>query len=237
MQKALINLVKNKDVILVGNSVEILQYDNGELIDSYDTVVRFGKGFPTPPIEHAIGKRTDIWQTGILRRHMFMKFSDAQVRLFNRSRIYLDKEIKENKLPNFPYVNMYSDQELDQIYKEFNFTDPRLHSPRPSQGFISLLFFTRKIPTYKSLTLIGFDFFAKTYSSKVGSGRPHSWHKPRLDTPIETDNPHTGITIERDYALQLEKEGKIKWIKLSDFKEEDLPVPDFAKDINRHSHN
>ena len=57
------------------------------------------------------------------------------------------------------------------------------------------------------------------------------------DTPIETDNPHTGITIERDYALQLEKEGKIKWIKLSDFKEEDLPVPDFAKDINRHSHN
>jgi hypothetical protein len=57
MQKDLINLVENKDVILVGNSVEILQYNNGELIDSYDTVVRFGKGFPTPPIEHAIGCR------------------------------------------------------------------------------------------------------------------------------------------------------------------------------------
>ena len=39
MQKDLINLVENKDVILVGNSVEILQYNNGELIDSYDTVV------------------------------------------------------------------------------------------------------------------------------------------------------------------------------------------------------
>ena len=236
MKKNLINLTENKDVILVGNSVEILHYNNGPLIDSYDTVVRFGKGFPTPSIEHAIGKRTDIWQTGILRRHMVNKFPDAQVSLFNRSRIYLDKEILKEKLPNYTTINMYTDVELYKIYEEFGFTDPGKYSPRPSQGFIALLFFTRKIPTYKSLTLIGFDFFAKRYEDKVGSGRPYSWHKPLLETPKEGDNPHL-VSTERNHALQLEREGKIKWIKLSDFKEEDLSIPSFAQDINRHSHN
>tara|TARA_R110001592_G_scaffold132485_2_gene347119 strand:+ start:18344 stop:19057 length:714 start_codon:yes stop_codon:yes gene_type:complete len=237
MKKQLTSLVKDKNVILVGNSVEILHYNNGKLIDSYDTVVRFGKGFPNSILEHAIGKRTDIWQTGILRRKMHTKFPDAKVKLFNRSRIYLDAGIKKHKLPEYACVNMFSDSQLENIFKEFNFTDPNKYAPRPSQGFIALLFFTRKLPIYKSLTLIGFDFFAKTYTDKVGSGRPYSWHKPRLDTKFEKDNPHTGITTERDHALSLEKEGKINWIKLSDFTEEDLSIPEFAKKINRHSHN
>lgn len=44
-------------VILVGNSVEMLQYENGQYIDSFDTIVRFGKGIPTNENFVSIGKK------------------------------------------------------------------------------------------------------------------------------------------------------------------------------------
>ena len=63
----LIRELENKNVILVGNSVEILQFEHGDWIDSHDVVVRFGKGLPTEDKYKSIGSRTDIWVSGYLR--------------------------------------------------------------------------------------------------------------------------------------------------------------------------
>ena len=67
MEETLHNLTNNKSIILVGNSVEILQHQLADYIESFDTVVRFGNGIPDATNWDSIGKRTDIWVTGYLR--------------------------------------------------------------------------------------------------------------------------------------------------------------------------
>ena len=66
MVKNLQKLTEGKRIILVGNSVEILQYEYGDYIESFDTVVRFGRGAPYD-YTTSLGSRTDIWVTGLLR--------------------------------------------------------------------------------------------------------------------------------------------------------------------------
>ena len=41
MEQNLRRLTENKSIILVGNSVEMLQHDLADYIESFDTVVRF----------------------------------------------------------------------------------------------------------------------------------------------------------------------------------------------------
>ena len=52
--------LKNKNVVLVGNSVEILNYKKADFIESHDVIIRMGRGIPRPRHYEAIGKRTDI---------------------------------------------------------------------------------------------------------------------------------------------------------------------------------
>ena len=44
--ETVLELLKNKNIVLVGNSVEILNYEKGEFIDSHDIVIRMGRGVP-----------------------------------------------------------------------------------------------------------------------------------------------------------------------------------------------
>jgi Glycosyltransferase family 29 (sialyltransferase) len=48
-----------RSVAIVGNAATILEFDNGELIDSHDMVVRFNRA-QTAGIEDKIGRRTDL---------------------------------------------------------------------------------------------------------------------------------------------------------------------------------
>jgi hypothetical protein len=48
-----------RSVAIVGNAATILEFDNGELIDSHDMVVRFNRA-QTTGIEDKIGRRTDV---------------------------------------------------------------------------------------------------------------------------------------------------------------------------------
>ena len=52
----------DKKVIVVGNSPSILEKDYGEIIDSYDVVIRVNRCI-TKGYEKNIGKRIDIWAT------------------------------------------------------------------------------------------------------------------------------------------------------------------------------
>ena len=55
----LVNILKNKSVILVGSHPSILNYKFGHIIDSFDVVIRFNCAH-THNIEEYIGSRTDI---------------------------------------------------------------------------------------------------------------------------------------------------------------------------------
>ena len=235
----------NKNLILVGNSVEILNYEKGEFIDSHDIVIRMGRGIPNPGgLEDnvkAIGSKVDVWCTGFLRENMIIMphIKKVPIILLNRTRMYMKNPREGWHLKDF--YTMFTDEELLEIYDEFKYVDTQSKKGmsegdaldaeikeiknktepnygRPSNGFITLLWLIRKANNWNSLTLIGFDFFAKYYPVKVGKARPQSWHLPYNK---HTATPHRGL-IEREYALDLNRDGVINWIILSDLREEVL---------------
>ena len=61
-------LVKNKSVLFVGNSVEIMNHKLKKFIDGFDIVVKFGAAIQaTKEHQEHIGTRADIWITGQFR--------------------------------------------------------------------------------------------------------------------------------------------------------------------------
>ena len=134
MVKDLQRLTKDKRLILVGNSVEILQYQYGDYIESFDTIVRFGRGAPYD-YKTSLGSRTDIWVTGYLRvnaRHFF----DC-VTLFNRSRIHMNVA-PSTKLPkDFEYIDMFSDEEIMVQHSAREFVENEIFILEDFHDFIS----------------------------------------------------------------------------------------------------
>ena len=49
MVESIKELVKDKSIIFVGNSVEIMHYEHADFIDSHDIVVRFGRAMEATP--------------------------------------------------------------------------------------------------------------------------------------------------------------------------------------------
>ena len=217
--ETVLDLLKNKNIVLVGNSVEILNYEKGEFIDSHDIVIRMGRGVPFPRHYERIGKRTDIWCTGFLRAEQMMKRPELKEvpKLLNRTRINLNSARELGNGLDDEYHTMWSDEELLGLYEEFGYVNNETLG-RPSNGFIVLLWLIKKAWVWKSLTLIGFDFFAKKAPFKVGAAYPNSWHLPRNSVD---EIPHN-VPAEREYALEMSRNGVIKWEILSDLKSEIL---------------
>tara|TARA_B100001093_G_scaffold47758_1_gene40575 strand:- start:3887 stop:4546 length:660 start_codon:yes stop_codon:yes gene_type:complete len=218
MEETLHNLTNNKSIILVGNSVEILQHQLADYIESFDTVVRFGNGIPDATNWDSIGKRTDIWVTGYLRygkRKMFAK--DCAV-LFNRSRIHLGDDVDSRHQIDFKYVNMFSDKELMSLFKLCGSEVGKTVGARPSAGFIAIQYFLQKTK-FSSLTLVGFDFFSKALPIIAGTNNPYSWHIP-LNTV--TSNPHS--PKEKEIVVDLYERGVIDWKILTDLDESYLDL-------------
>jgi len=232
MVESIQRAVKNKRIVFVGNSVEIMKHKLGKTIDSYDIVVRFGRALlATTEQEESIGTKCDIWATGQFRAPCFNtaktkfkkgKFKNTKI-LLNRCRgnFRLKDWILENRLPeNFPsYTEMYSDEELVEVMSMFG-KNLFKQDLRPSAGFITLLWFINKIKTYKSIDLIGFDFFAKTVHipglrdkrGTLSMADPHSWHLPCY----VMDKSAHDKDMEQQYVSFLERRGEVKWHLISD---------------------
>lgn len=210
--EVILDILENKNIVLVGNSVEILNHQKGNHIDSFDVVIRMGKGYPRPHYNKFIGKKMDIWASGFLRAEAHMDRIEVP-KLLNRTRIDLNKPREVDG----EWVTMFSDEELFEIYDEFGYENNATLG-RPSNGFIVLLWLIKKAWVWKSLTLIGFDFFAKSAPFKVGEMHPNSWHLPRNTV---SEIPHN-VPAEKEYALEMSRNGIINWEILSDLKEEIL---------------
>jgi hypothetical protein len=214
-----LGLLENKNVILVGNSVEILNYNKGEFIDSHDVVIRMGKGLPRERHLLQLGAKVDLWSTGFLRASQLAERDNLKnvPKLLNRTRINLNSAKELDKALIGEFHTMFTDEELLAIYDEFGYVNNALLG-RPSNGFITLLWLIKKAWVWKSLTLVGFDFFAKHAPFKVGAAYPNSWHLPR-NTVDEI--PHN-VPAEKEYALEMARNGIIKWEILSDLEYEIL---------------
>lgn len=214
---------KDKNVILVGNSVEIMHHEYADFIDSHDIVVRFGKAINADETEQkSIGKKIDVWAVGSWRsniveknEHLYERVKNAAI-LFNRSRIHLTSKItKTPRIANS--VDMYSDEEITEVHNKLNIKDGDKDAHRLSIGLWTTMFFCDKVKNYKSLTLIGFDFFAKettvTRAKGLSDDRPTSWHLPISGTS-RVHNHEQESSIVKKYQEQ----GLLNWMIISDLK-------------------
>ena len=238
------DFVKDKSVLFVGNSVEIMEHNLAEFIDGFDIVVRFGRAISTNKRQQkCVGKKCDIWITGQFRAPEYHKnkenfetgkYKNTKI-LVNRCRgNFVLKEWKlEEHLPDMPYEFMYSDQEIIDLMKNrFNKDMIDTKEYRPSAGFISLIWFIEKVKTYKSLSLIGFDFFSKQTNVRPmdkrgfrSNCRPHSWHLPVyvLNRPAHDSN------MEKDYVKSLVDKKLIHWYILSDLEKGEIKYKGWMK--------
>ena len=213
MEQTLRDLTKNKSIVLVGNSVEMLQHDLGEYIDNFDTVVRFGNGVPDYTNFDSIGKRTDIWITGFLRYKKRKCFPKDCAVLFNRSRVHLGDDADERHDIGFKYVDMFSDKELVSIFNLVGAENHVAAGARPSAGFIAIQYFLQKT-NFSTLTLVGFDFFSKALPIVAGANNPYSWH-----IPVSTINSNPHSPKEKEIVSDLYDKGIIDWKILTNLNE------------------
>jgi hypothetical protein len=166
------------------------------------------------------------------------KYKDVKI-LVNRCRgnLQLKNWKFEEHLPKgMLYTQMYTDQEIIDIMKSFDKDILRCKDLRPSAGFLTILWFINKVKTYKSLDLIGFDFFAKSVQERgidkkgtISAANPHSWHLPVYMLPIGAHDKD----LEQQYISFLERRGLLKWNLLSDIKEGNVKYTGWMKGVRR----
>ena len=248
MVEGIQEFVKDKRILFVGNSAESIRYGLADFINKFDIVVRFGRAMSaTSEQEESIGKRCDIWVTGQFRAPIYNelrkefengRWKDTEI-LVNRCRgnLQLKNWVFEEHLPEgMPYTQMYSDKEIIDIMKAFDKDILGCRDLRPSAGFITILWFVNKIKTYKSLDLIGFDFFAKTVKERRGDKKgnfsqcdPHSWHLPVY---MKEQSAHD-MELEQQYVSFLERKGLLNWHVLSDLTESSIEYTGWMKGEKR----
>jgi hypothetical protein len=220
----LIGYCQNKRVLIVGNSVSLFSKPYGEFIDSFDVVVRLGKGYPWPEFKEHLGSKIDVWVLSILRANHYKDFKDAPYKVLNISQISVyDKEKTTTTVSKYFY------EEDFQIYKDYFLmgdlkrTRQLIKSAygnidvkqRASQGALTLAYFTNIIRSYKELHVIGFDFFEGKlqYELKGEVNEVSSFHLPVPSFKGSNSNPHAGLYVEghpdKQYILRLRDEGKI----------------------------
>lgn len=207
----------NKNIILVGNSVELLHHNFGEFIDSHDMVIRLGKGAKVDGHEKQLGRKLSVWATGFLREPMHKNkiFKDIPI-LLNRNRMSINIP-RKHKMKGKDVTEMFSDEEILAFDEEFGFD--RGPGQRLSNGLLTILYFTRKETSWKSFTIIGFDCFSKSLSFKVGEAKPFSWHMPANTVAW---HPHDGKK-ERNIILdESNKFENFNWVVLSDFTRQEI---------------
>lgn len=240
---------RDKRVVIVGNSVEMLNHDKGEFIDSFDKVIRLGKGIYTAGREVSLGSKQSVWATGDWRlKERWVAGSEEwwpEVRLvlFNRGRMRLMEKGRPavfdhlHKIPPNKITNMFTDDELRENHLRFGLTgwhkDWEKRTARLSNGMTTIMYMVEKVKTYKSLDLIGFDFFKKHTDHTGFSGDydpAHSWHKPTRhelwsNSKFEHDHDHK---IEKAYVKQAEADGKLKWNILTNLEDENIAEPKYC---------
>ena len=155
------------NVILVGNGSSIKDKENGVLIDSFDTVVRFNS-YKTEGYELYTGTKTDIWFT-VNRCHIkdINSFKDVYIHSWEKN---------ESKCELTKYIRKYANaKKIDH--------DLILSMPikAPSTGLIAIYYFIEK---YGSVIITGFDWWDREehhYGDKEVRG---TLHKPKEEHRI-----------------------------------------------------
>ncbi len=178
------NIVKNKNVLLVGNSSFILEQNKAEYIDSMEFVIRFNLA-PLHQHKHYanIGRKIDAW--------FFTMMSEEKCkRVYNSARIKPDHCIRHHSSPlPIGKNNYFIDTEIyrNKFKKQLNIDE------WPSSG-LCLVHYLIEYCSPKSLSLIGFDSF-KNHNFYTNASNAHLVHN---------------LDVEKTYINKLRSKNKIK---------------------------
>lgn len=191
-----------KSIIVIGNSIKMMQYDYGKLIDSYDVVVRLGKGLPDEPLYPLLGSKTSIWFSGMLRAGLYNKANCKWKILTPSTKAIYDRDIfipinkallSEDFQPYRHYFWSDSLEETANYWSTLGFNKDN----RPSQGIICCDFLARRVGV--SFDVLGFDFFTEVIN--VNGKDYTSWHLP-LKVGAVSDHAHSAV-IEKDVMKKM----------------------------------
>ena len=223
-ENRLIGYCQNKRVLIVGNSISLFNKPYGEFIDSFDVVVRMGKGYPWPEFKEHLGSKTDVWVLSILRANHYPDFKGTPFQVLNISQISVYDSKK-----NTTTISKHFYEEEFEIYKDYfvmgDIKKTRALiktaygtvdiNQRASQGALTLAYFTNIIRHYKELHVIGFDFFEGKVQYEMNGevNEVSSFHLPVPSLKGSNSNPHAGMLVEghpdKRYIQRLRDEGKI----------------------------
>ena len=145
LQKAL----RDQTIAVVGNGSNLLKARNGDLIENHDVVVRMNRGLPPPGLFPNLGSRTDLWSfSGMIN---IAALVDYHGRFGARWNLWLT----EYWGYAHPVVRRGVFVAPPESYRELR---SKLQTS-PSTGCLTLDFLIRTTK-FKSMTVLGFDFFA-----------------------------------------------------------------------------
>lgn len=232
----LIGYCQNKRVIIVGNSISMFNKPYGEFIDSFDVVVRMGKGYPWPEFQEHLGSKTDVWILSILRANHYKEFKETPYQILNISQMSIyDKNKTTTTISKYFYEDDF------ELYKDYflmgNASQTRGLikaaygkvdiNQRASQGALTLAYFTNTIRSYKELHVIGFDFFEGRLQYEINGevNEVSSFHLPVPSYKGTNSNPHANLLapehLDKKYILSLRDKKKIIFHEME--KVEDTP--------------
>ena len=166
------DLIKDKNVLLVGNSNTLLKKDNSELINSYEFVVRFNLSIQHYHKYSSLGTKCDAWIYA-------MSHTKRIIDVWNKSQAKPLHCIRygPEKMQIGPYKYFINSNLVKStLRKELEL--PK--SKHPTTGIATIWYFLNKTSA-KSISLIGFDSFKSVnfYTRKNGSEQWHNYNSER----------------------------------------------------------
>lgn len=170
-------------VVLVGNGPSLLRHPQGDVIDSYDEVVRFNR-FRLRGFEDYTGTRTTLWSTF---GHGYLP-GDDDVRPERMIFVYGERgepAYKPDELYRIPRA-FYNTQQA-RVRAASKRQPEHVAKTGMSSGFVVAMWFL-DIVGVNAISLAGFDHFRKEHSNQhhyynpSGYGRP-----PELDGDAEAE--------------------------------------------------
>lgn len=154
--------------LIIGNSPKVLEYDFGEIIDSFDTIIRIND-YTLEGYENQLGTRTDIWFTGAAKvarkRSEFDIVGTTPILGLSASRLHMNendrirgKLFQDLKATFDIPINRFRIIPFDlttQIQRKHNLSSP-------TTGFMAIFYFLEYLK-FSNVTLHGFDFYDNPY--------------------------------------------------------------------------
>lgn len=149
----------DKQIVLVGNGPSVLNQQNGKLIDSYDTIMRFNF-YHIKKYEQYVGTRTDMWWTTVYDKQRLEESKCCEI----IEHSWEWNPIKDKTFKKISDFLGYKPRKTEKsIIKEMQEIDINKTYHCYSSGVIALYMLSKE---YDEISITGFDWWENNLQPK-----------------------------------------------------------------------